>query len=160
MKTLIIILLGWTVTGCDIFLTKGGEGQPCLDSNACHGDLVCNFDECVPPLSRGESCDDYWLHEERYAEENVCKEGLICVRERCQPMGKEGEACVDGFNEPFYNSCEEDLGCVDGHCAEVGGEGEPCYIWKDKDFYSYYYQYYYDDECDPGLSCRDGICVD
>jgi len=49
MKKYLAVLLGSLfIFGCDMFISRGGEGQPCFsDSQTCSGDLICHEGRCV-----------------------------------------------------------------------------------------------------------------
>jgi hypothetical protein len=50
------LLAVFTLTGCDLFVSRGGEGQPCFSDNPdkpCSGDLVCVENVCREPMADG-----------------------------------------------------------------------------------------------------------
>jgi len=129
MTAMIPVIL---LSGCEIFLTVGGEGEPCADNGACDEGLVCNFDDCVEPLGEGDECDDSWLFErdwtEDYNEEewldsyDVCEGDLCCDRGQCV----ETDDWVLQPDTPLlWNRCPDGSSWKGCHC---GGEIDEHYL--------------------------------
>jgi hypothetical protein len=56
----VLFLAMFILSGCDMFVSRGGEGQPCFSDNPdkpCSGNLVCVEDVCRKPVADGDGGD-------------------------------------------------------------------------------------------------------
>lgn len=113
--------------GAELCLPLKGEGEPCVEFDACRADLACSNSKCVKRAAeRGEPCGQFQGFPYCSADD-YCRQDTSSTPPApgtCQPRGGLGAVCTGS------GSCLASLRCgssfITSTCQPRAAEGEPC----------------------------------